>query len=651
MTLLEFFQLKENPFSATVDSRFFHKTPQHAEALARLKFATENMKGLAVVVGDIGTGKTTLATRLLEELETGEYEAAMLVVVHAAVTSEWMLRKMALQLEIPTPAENKTDLLIQLAKRLEEVYESGKKTVVIIDEAQMLRSRELMEDFRGLLNIEINGRKVVTFVLFGLTELDHALALDPPLHQRVAELCLQQNLHDEAIQVYLQLGRERSAQQRRDEARDAYLAVLRIDPGNPEAEQFIRMLSEAPPDSQRSAPSDSARGPATTKGQDSPNLLAEAARRMNEGQYAGAEAILTQLLSQEPGNPEVCQLLAKLHLKRGDLAVALNEYRFLAGAAMRAQDYELAESLIGEYLIVDPACVALLELRGEIHEKKGNGEAAAIQYGKALDVLLVHPEPGMPTLPAELYAKIKMLAPASPLVSRFTPVFEPTQPTQSTQAVTDRQVTEHQSQPTQIVPPQPAIKPSLTDAPKEQKRASSATTKTAAESDKPEKPLEQDYETHYTLGVAYKDMGLLEEAIEELSLAAKGTECALDASIMLAACLKDQGTNRAAISCLEQALADPRCKGEKAVSVRYELGILYEAEGRFDRAIRILETIPTFQDVPKRIEWMKTNGQSTHPSSTNPRQGSSEPVAAAASGKSKPAGDQPDRKKRRISYL
>ena len=87
------------------------------------------------------------------------------------------------------------------------------------------------------------------------------------------------------------------------------------------------------------------------------------------------------------------------------------------------------------------------------------------------------------------------------------------------------------------------------------------------------------------------------------------------------------------------------------MSVRYELGILYEAEGRFDRAIRILETIPTFQDVPKRIEWMKTNGQSTHPSSTNPRQGSSEPVAAAASGKSKPAGDQPDRKKRRISYL
>src|SRR5207244_10791578 len=114
---------------------------------------------------------------------------------------------------------------------------------------------------------------------------------------------------------------------------------------------------------------------------------------------------------------------------RGHLAVGLNECRFLARAAMRAQDYELAESLIGEYLNVDSACVALLELRGEIYEKKGDGEAAAIQYGKALEVLLEHPEPGMPTLPAELYAKIQMLAHTSPIVRRVDYLLEPTEPT------------------------------------------------------------------------------------------------------------------------------------------------------------------------------------------------------------------------------
>jgi general secretion pathway protein A len=186
MTLLEFFHLKENPFPITIDSRFFFNSQQHTEALVRLKYAVENMKGLALVIGDVGTGKTTLATRFLEELETAEYEAALLIVLHAAVTSEWMLRKIALQMEIPAPAESKTDLLTQLGRRLEEVYEAGKKAVVLIDEAQMLRSQELMEDFRGLLNIEMNGRKLVTFVLFGLPEVDQNLALDRPLHQRVA---------------------------------------------------------------------------------------------------------------------------------------------------------------------------------------------------------------------------------------------------------------------------------------------------------------------------------------------------------------------------------------------------------------------------------------------------------------------------------
>ena len=186
MNLLGFYELKESPFSTSVDSRFFYGTHQHAEALVRLTYATENMKGLCVLVGGIGTGKTTLATRLLEELDPNTYEAALLVVIHAGVSSEWMLRKMAYQMEVPSPGETKTELLTQLSRRLLEVHESGKKAVVLIDEAQMLRSQDLMEDFRGLLNIEIDGSKALTFVLFGLMELDHALALDPALRQRVA---------------------------------------------------------------------------------------------------------------------------------------------------------------------------------------------------------------------------------------------------------------------------------------------------------------------------------------------------------------------------------------------------------------------------------------------------------------------------------
>lgn len=203
MSLLEFFRLRENPFSIAVDSRFFFSSQEHTDALVRLKYAVENRKGLAVLIGDIGTGKTTLATRLLEELETDEYEAALLIVIHTGVTSEWLLRKIAFQMEIASPPDDKTELLTQLARRLVEIFEAGKKAVVLIDEAQMLRNRELMEDFRGLLNIEMDGHKVVTFVLFGLPELDEVLTLDPPLQQRVAIRYQLTSLSESATEAYV----------------------------------------------------------------------------------------------------------------------------------------------------------------------------------------------------------------------------------------------------------------------------------------------------------------------------------------------------------------------------------------------------------------------------------------------------------------
>jgi type II secretory pathway predicted ATPase ExeA len=78
------------------------------------------------------------------------------------------------------------EILGQLYKKFLEIYESGRKTVVLMDEVQMLQSREIMEEFRGLLNMEGPEGKLITLVFFGLTELDAVLALDEPLKQRVA---------------------------------------------------------------------------------------------------------------------------------------------------------------------------------------------------------------------------------------------------------------------------------------------------------------------------------------------------------------------------------------------------------------------------------------------------------------------------------
>jgi general secretion pathway protein A len=200
---LEFYELAHEPFSNAPVSRFYFSSTQHAQALMRLMHAVSSMKGLALLVGDIGAGKTTLARRMLDSLPEEEYEAALLVIIHSGVTANWLLRRIALQLGIDSPAEEKLALLSQLYQRLVRIYEQGKKAVVLIDEAQMLQTREIMEEFRGLLNLEVPERKLISFVFFGLPEIEQNLKLDPPLAQRVALRYRLEPLSEETTEAYV----------------------------------------------------------------------------------------------------------------------------------------------------------------------------------------------------------------------------------------------------------------------------------------------------------------------------------------------------------------------------------------------------------------------------------------------------------------
>jgi tetratricopeptide (TPR) repeat protein len=580
--------------------------------------------------------------------------------------------------------------------------------------------------------------------------------------QRVAELCLQENMQDEATKVYLQLGRERSAQQRYAEANDAYQAVLRIDPGNSEAIQFIENFEKGGDTRTTSPKPKTGQIAGASKNSEPLDMLAEATRRIDQKQFAGAEAILNQLLTREPGNPQVCQLLARMHLQRGDLHVALGEYRFLAGAALRAQDYSSAESLINEYLAVEPNSVPILELYGELYEEKGDASAAVAQYAKAVETLLKHPEPGMPTLHEEIFDRMKTLAPDSATVKRLTTLMqgetaadaassessseasapkaapkasaggvgtkeslwtgtEPDDLWKTASAIRisqDRHVetpASTKSKPDSPVVLDPAKSLTANAAPdavrvphskgtarstKEQFQAYMQAGEQAeaeqwlghlvnewpndaearellgflfeAKGDgpgaalqygralelllehpdnaKPERPAvlyakvkelapasplvaklasmfapksEEpvavttaagnstpvanglDPDIHYTLGVAFKNMGLLDEAKEEFALSMKGNDLFLDSCLMTAVCLKEQGQGKAASAQLEQLVNDARCQGAKAQAIRYELGLLYEKQEQWQKAVAIFESIPTFHDVPKRLEALR----------------------------------------------
>ncbi len=186
MKHLEYYNLKQEPFSIMPLTAFYYHSEQHDRAMERLHFAVSSMKGLAVVVGEIGLGKTLLARRLLESLPEEEYEVSLLVVLHEDVDTLWLLRRIAAQVGVTEVSDSKVEIVSKLSVRLKELAELGKKVVVLIDEAHMLRTKSLMEEIRGLLNLETMEQKLISLVLFGLPELELCLKTDPALAQRVA---------------------------------------------------------------------------------------------------------------------------------------------------------------------------------------------------------------------------------------------------------------------------------------------------------------------------------------------------------------------------------------------------------------------------------------------------------------------------------
>lgn len=233
MTYLDYFELTTEPFSNAPVSRFYYNSAQHSQALTRLMHAVSYMKGLSILVGDIGAGKTTLARRMLDSLPESEYEAALLVIIHSGITANWLLKRIALQLGVENPAQEKLALLSQLYQRLLQIHESGKKAVVLIDEAQMLETREIMEEFRGLLNLEVPERKLISFVFFGLPDIEKNLKLDPPLAQRVAMRFRLEPFTQDSTEAYIKHRLRLAGCPRMPFTPDAIAAVHRHSGGSP----------------------------------------------------------------------------------------------------------------------------------------------------------------------------------------------------------------------------------------------------------------------------------------------------------------------------------------------------------------------------------------------------------------------------------
>lgn len=204
MNYLQYFRLSHEPFGHAPAQDAYFASESHTRVIDRVVWAVEGMRGLAVVSGDVGHGKTTLARRLMQVLPDTTYQTVMVVMVHAGVKPEWLLAHIAKQLGVMEISDNKLDLVGRIYVRLEHYYKEGRKVVIVLDEAQMLTGQEMMEELRGLLNLEMPGKKLLSLVLFGLPEVFENLYLDKPLAQRMALRCELSPFTQHETKAYLQ---------------------------------------------------------------------------------------------------------------------------------------------------------------------------------------------------------------------------------------------------------------------------------------------------------------------------------------------------------------------------------------------------------------------------------------------------------------
>lgn len=185
MDHLREFGLSRDPFGNDPLPGLYYESPVHRGAERRLTRGIAQHRGLCVLTGEPGAGKSFLARRLLENLEEEVYEANLLLIVNSGLDAAWLLSRVAAGLGVEEPAADPLALLGQAYDRLAAFHEEGRRPVLFIDDAHVLDTREHMEALRALVDLEYEDRHLLTLVLVGRPSLDRILALDPCLPDRV----------------------------------------------------------------------------------------------------------------------------------------------------------------------------------------------------------------------------------------------------------------------------------------------------------------------------------------------------------------------------------------------------------------------------------------------------------------------------------
>ncbi len=186
----KFYGLNANPFNVNPDPQFLFPSEDHQEGLARMMYGVRMRKGLLVLTGEAGTGKTTLVHSLLRNL--GE-DTVSAWVFNTTLESDDLLRYVCRDFGVTVQSENKAELLLEMYQFLIANFEKRRNALLIVDEAQNLTPRSL-EEIRLLTNLETSKTKLVQILLAGQPPLENVLNL-PELRQFRQRITLRHRLH------------------------------------------------------------------------------------------------------------------------------------------------------------------------------------------------------------------------------------------------------------------------------------------------------------------------------------------------------------------------------------------------------------------------------------------------------------------------
>jgi general secretion pathway protein A len=190
------------PFQLTPDARFWFESRTHKKAMAYLGYGLAQGEGFITITGEIGAGKTTLVGHLMARIDRARLNAVQLV--STQVEGDDMLRLVAQGLGLDTHGAAKALLLDQVEARLDEELRAGKRTLLIVDEAQNLPVSAL-EELRMLSNFQLGGRALVQIVLLAQPEFRDKLAAPglEQLRQRVIATHHLDAMGEDEIEAYV----------------------------------------------------------------------------------------------------------------------------------------------------------------------------------------------------------------------------------------------------------------------------------------------------------------------------------------------------------------------------------------------------------------------------------------------------------------